>query len=58
MRWPSEPALPDRRNTSFRKEYYTFSAFFFLTMPFHRGVFFFIKDKERENEMFFSQTLG
>ena len=44
MWWPSEPALPDRRNTSFRKEKYKF----FWTMLFHRGVFLDERYRERK----------
>lgn len=44
MWWPSEPALPERRNTSFRKEKYKF----FWTMLFHRGVFLDERYRERK----------
>lgn len=44
MWWPSEAVLPDRRNSSFRKQKYKF----FWTMLFHRGVFLDARYKERK----------
>ena len=44
MWWSTEPELPDRKNSSFRKEKYKS----FWTMLFHRGVF--LDDRYRERK--------